>query len=230
MEKTLCYPITEKLITTSKSCDKWILFEEIGEPGAHGIIWSVCCNEDCNHVLKYMPYDDNSYESIINEITIQNLCSQINMCPKIEDAWICETGGAIVMELYEMTVKQLLFEFKDDEVRQKILANVIAMLDKLHLKGIYHGDLHLDNIMVKSSSNSKQTKNPLELYNSRDYKYYFIDFGLSGRLYVMDDEHIKNDYSDISAHLRDLIDENPSDPGFIKLYEIFKIHKKKFDY
>ncbi len=46
----------------------------IGTDGTYGEIWSVCCVHDCNHVLKYMPYDDgiriNTKEDIINEINI----------------------------------------------------------------------------------------------------------------------------------------------------------------
>ncbi len=228
--KTICYPITNYIIKSDSSCDTyWRLLEEIGEEGSHAEIWSVCCNENCNHVLKYMPYENNTFDAILNEMRIQNGCSIIGLCPKIEDAWICKDGGVIVMDLYEMTVKQLLLEFKTDAVRNKILAHVVSMVDKLHIKGIFHGDLHLDNIMVKSTNKTKHTEDESKLYDEREYKYYFIDFGNGGTFNTMDDIHVEDDYIEISAHLRDLIDEYPEDTGFVRLYEIMKIYMKKFD-
>lgn len=218
------YPITEILITSNESCQhKWIPRTEIGTEGTYGEIWSACCNRnnqnDCNHVLKYMPYNDgiriNTREDIINEINVQNQCSVRNLCPKIRDAWLSETGGAFVMELYTLTVKQLLLTKPDIKDKQNILANIITLIDKLHRYGIYHGDLHLDNIMVNQ-------------LDDNNIEYYFIDFGKGGRFSSMDDPRLYEDYLEISAHIQDLIDEYPSD-NFDELYNTMKIYMKKFD-
>ncbi len=126
------------------------------------------------------------------------------------------------MELYRMTVRQLLLLYNNIADKQKILANIITVIDKLHKYGIYHGDLHLDNIMIKSKSLSK-TK-----YNDLDYEYYFIDFGKGGVFTSMNDLHIQNDYIEIASHIQDLIDEYP-DNNFDELYETMKIYMKKFE-
>ena len=77
MKPTKCYPITEVLHKSIYSCNhQWVLKNEIGTDGTYGEIWSVCCDNNCDHVLKYMPYNDgirmNTKDDIINEITTQN--------------------------------------------------------------------------------------------------------------------------------------------------------------
>ena len=153
----LCYPITERLF--SSECDhQWERKNVLGTDGTYGEIWSVCCVHDCNHVLKYMPYNDgirmNTKEDIINEINIQNKCANIGLCPYIQDAWLCKTGGVFVMDLYTLTCRQLLLMYNNIIDKQKILAHIVTLIDKLHRHGIYHGDLHLDNIMVKNINNN----------------------------------------------------------------------------
>ena len=229
-EKTICYPIRQKIISSNESCSVvWELLEPVGEVGNYGEIWSVCCGTDCNHVLKYLPYKENKKDAILNEINIQNECAFLGLCPKIQDAWLCDKGGAIVMEIYELTVKQLLLKYKTLIVRNKILAHILALVDKLHLNGIYHGDLHLDNIMVKSTKKIVGNYNKNVLFELKNYKYHFIDFGKGGRFYTMSNFHVEDDYIEIAAHLQDLIDEYPDDKGFNDLYQIMKIHMSKFE-
>ena len=226
MRASKCYPITEIIYSSEASCNhQWIVQNPIGTDGTYGEIWSVCCLGDCNHALKYMPYDDgirmNTREDIINEINTQNKCASIGLCPPIQDAWFCETGGAFVMNLYKMTTKQLLLMYDNIVDKQKILAHIITLIDKLHRYGIYHGDLHLDNIMVKILHNK-------EKYHDYNYDYFFIDFGKGGPFTSMNDPHIHDDYIEIAAHIQDLIDEYPEN-NFEELYETMKIYMKKFD-
>ena len=223
----VCYPIVEIIYSSEYSCNhQWTNENLIGTDGTYGEIWSVCCAHDCNHVLKYMPYNDgnrfNAKEDIINEINTQNKCAAIGLCPVVQDAWLCETGGVFVMELYKMTAKQLLLLYKDITDKQKILANIITLLDKLHRHGIYHGDLHLDNIMIKSLLANE------DRYNDSNYEYYFIDFGKGGTFTTMSDMNIKNDYIEIAAHIQDMINEYPNN-NFDQLYDTMKIYMKKFD-
>ena len=265
MTVNLCYPVTKHLITTDQSCNHlWTTQEMIGTDGTYGEIWSVCCvgdddneigfnktnktnktNKNCSHVMKYMPYDDgirqNTQNDIINEISLQQACSSVGLCPQIQEAWLCETGGAFVMSVYKMTTRQLLLQFPDIKDKQQILANIITLTDKLHRYGIYHGDLHLDNIMVKTINNNIYENNPENnpeykynddnyeyKYNDDNYEYYFIDFGKGGRFDSMNNTHIKNDYLDISSHIQDMIYEYP-DNNFDELYKTMKIFMKKFD-
>ena len=220
--KTLCYPVRKKVISTDDSCisEKWELLEKVGEKGTYGDVWSVCCKTDCNHVLKFLAYDNgNSYEDIIKEIEIQNKCSHLNLCPKIQDAWLCDQGGAIVMDLYEMTIEQLLFKYTALEDRIFIIRKVLELVEKLHSHGIYHGDLHLNNIMVEKLDPFENTLD--------NYLFYFIDFG-KGYYILGDSSKIINDYSDIGAHLQDLMDEYPSDHSFEQLYKIVSEKMKKY--
>jgi len=179
MKKKICYPVKEKVIS-SNCLDRWEVLERVGEEANYGEIWAACCEKDCEYVLKYLSYENNNTKKdILNEINIQNECAELGLCPKISDAWFCEEGGAIVMELFHTTVASLFLRYKTDLVRQMILANVIVLLEKLHIYGIYHGDLHLNNIMVKGKRNKIKNKDEEEQYNSKDFRYYFIDFGKS---------------------------------------------------
>lgn len=221
----MCYPIREIIYQSNNYCNhEWKPVTEIGTDGTYGEIWAACCKDNCNYVMKYMPYDNgarrNKREDIINEIITHNKCSEHGLCPVIYDSWLCDTGGVYVMELYKMTVLQLLLKFKSISDRQKVLANIITLTDKLHRYGIYHGDLHLDNIMVVNRTDNSETLN--------NYEYYFIDFGKGGNFISMNDPHIKDDYIEISSHIQDLIHEYPGE-NFEELYETMKIYMKKFD-
>ncbi len=239
MEK--CFPITERIISHEHYCDhQWTLHQEIGTDGTYGEIWSVCCKDNCNYVMKYMPYNDdirtNTREDILNEINVQNLCAEAGLCPVIHEAWLCESGGAFVMKIYRpsadlksplgssnplvMTVAQLLSKYEDKNL---ILDNILVLIDRLHRYGIYHGDLHLDNIMVKPT---KENINH-EVYSDEDWEYKFIDFGKGGTFQSMDNDHIEEDYAAIKDHLHDLMDEHP-DTGFKELFKRMKVQMKKF--
>jgi len=227
MKRSICYPVKETLVS-SPCLNRWEILERMGEEANYGEIWAACCEKDCEYVLKYLPYEnDNSKENILNEINIQNECAELGLCPKIKDAWLCEEGGAIVMNSLDMTVANLFLKYKSDVVRQMILANIIVLLEKLHIHGIYHGDLHLNNIMVKGKR--RKSKNEEEEYNLKEYKYYFIDFGKSGKFERMDDFHIYRDYDNILGHLLDLVDENPKDEGLHNIVKTMKVHIKKFE-
>lgn len=220
------YPIVETIYQSSQVCQhQWKIEDAIGTDGTYGEVWLGCCQQDCNYAIKYMPYNDgiryNKKEDIIAEINTHQLCAQKGLCPYIYDAWLSPTGGTMVMQLYDVTVRQLLLKYKDYETQAKILANIITLVDKLHQYGIYHGDLHLDNIMVNIINNSDK-------YIDINYHYYFIDFGKGGTFSDMASRHRYDDYMEIAAHIQDLIDEHP-DYNFDKLYETMKIYFKKFD-
>ena len=228
----ICYPITEKIV--DKTCpENWKFYEEIGEEGNYGQIYGACCKKDCNYILKYLPYEnDNTTVMILKEIELQTKCSSIGLCPKVEDAWLCKEGGAIVMERFETTVANLLVQYKTDKVRNLILANVVSLLDKLHKNGVYHGDAHLNNFMVKANKRDKTNYlDEYETYSSKDYSYYVIDCGKSGYFYEIDDDHLYKDYVEVLAHLEDLADEYMDEymeEGFETLIETMKVYMTKF--
>jgi tRNA A-37 threonylcarbamoyl transferase component Bud32 len=227
MRKQICFPVKESLIQ-SVGFERWEILNRFGEEANYGEIYTACLNKDCKFVLKYMPYDkDNTEKGIIKEVTIQNKCADLNLSLPIIDAWLCEEGGAFVMKKLDYTVANLFNMYQTNTVRNLILANIIMILDKLHLHKLYHGDLHLNNIMVKQHKKIVEKNiDELELYNLSSYSYYFIDFGMSGKLNEKTMKYTYKDYSDIYDHLQELQDE---DPSFDNTVEIMKIHMKKFD-
>jgi len=75
--KKICYPVKEKVISSSCS-DKWEVLERMGEESSYGEIWAACCEKDCDYILKYIPYENDSTKDIIlNEINIQNECANL---------------------------------------------------------------------------------------------------------------------------------------------------------
>ena len=128
-----CYPKTQSIITTDESCSHdWVLQYTVGIDGTYGEIWTVCCSDNKNktkitkHVMKYMPYNDeirmNTREDILKEIDLQRRCGEVGLCPKVKEAWLCETGGAFVMDVYGLTVRELLLTYPNISDKQKILA------------------------------------------------------------------------------------------------------------
>lgn len=227
MKNKICFPVKESLVK-SVGFDRWEILNRFGEEANYGEIYTVCAENDCDYVLKYMPFDkENTEEGITKEVNIQNKCAALNLSLPVIDAWLCDKGGALVMKKLDYTIANLLAEYTTDAVRSLILANIVMILDKLHLHGLYHGDLHLNNIMVKENNkNIDRNLHELEIYNLTRYSYYFIDFGMSGELNEKTQKYIYKDYSDVYDHLLDLQDE---DASFNNVVEIMKIHMKKFD-
>jgi tRNA A-37 threonylcarbamoyl transferase component Bud32 len=224
----LCYPVKEKIVSSDQSCPtEWEIVSQVGEHSAYGEIWTACCGTDCAHVLKFLPYDGNSREAILNEIEIQTRCSELGLCPRIRDAWFCDEGGAIVMEVFDQTVKQLLIKFKSDFVRTKILSEVLALVDLLHQHGIYHGDLHWDNIMVRVGNQTPHREDESGLYADLDYSFFLIDLGQAG--YIQSKEDMRQDYQILIDHLVDLYYEDESDPGLYRLVQMLERQITKFD-
>ena len=187
-------------------------FERFGEKANYGEIYSACLDRDCQYVLKYLSFDNgNTEQGIRNEIKIQNEVAKINLALPVIDYWFSEEGGSIVMDKLDYTTANLFTVYKSDAERTLILANILAILHKLHSNGFYHGDLHLNNIMVKGKD------------------YCFIDFGMSGKLDMNSDLDSKKKYKDcgdIYDHLLELQDEDPSLENTVK---IMKIHMENLE-
>lgn len=58
-------------------------------------------------------------------------------------------------------------------------------MKRLHENNMYHGDLQVNNIMVKYNKDvdPSQYDNEMDLYKARNYRYYLIDFGNSDYLF-----------------------------------------------
>ena len=184
-------------------------FQRFGEEANYGEIYSACLGKDCEYVLKYLAFDNcNTEDEIRNEIEMQNECAKINLALPVIDFWFSNDGGSIVMHKLDYTAANLFTVYKTDAERMLILANILVILNKLHSNGFYHGDLHLNNIMTKGID------------------YYFIDFGMSGRLTSLTLNKRYKDYADIYDHLLELQDDDPSMENITK---IMKIHMESLE-
>lgn len=83
---------------------------------------------------------------------------------------------------------QLLDQYTERSVIKEILYETISLLQKLHILGYYHGDLHLGNIMVDYEDIGEKIDNESERYRMRKHKFYLIDFGLSN--YIPNDRSV----------------------------------------
>ena len=228
MKKQICFPVTEKLVEGAGFV-RWEILNRFGEEACYGEIYTACLENKCDYVLKYMAYDnDNTAEGITNEVNIQKQCSKLNLCLPVIDAWLCDEGGAMVMNKLDYTMANLFMQYKSEHIRNLILSNIIMLLDKLHMNGFYHGDLHLNNMMVKSKNKnlSLVLEDELKFYGLEDYSYYFIDFGKAGILTEETNKYIYKDYADIYDHLLELREE---DETLEPITDVMKIHMQKFD-
>jgi hypothetical protein len=87
------------------------------------------------------------------------------------------------MDGLDFTVSELFEQYWDPNVNGLIVKSLFDLLDRLHQIGLNHGDLHLDNIMVKDGNPKLEHFNEehniqmseIERYNHHNYRYYFID-------------------------------------------------------
>jgi len=239
MKKRICYPVKEKIVDNTCKTE-WELLNKFGEDATYGEIYTVCCNTKCDYVLKFLPYSDteenigSTKEDIINEISIHQECASLGLCPQLRDAWLCDEGGAFVIGKLDETAANLLIKYKSDIVRNQIFSHIISLVDKMHLYGIIHGDLHLNNIMVKGDDSIDEDecireKTEEECFEMKNYTFYLIDFGKGKKVKNIMDPGIINDFSDIQGHIMDLVDEYPEDKGLKNIAKCMKIYMKKFD-
>ncbi len=247
--KKVCYPI-EKIVHSTGKCptDKWYVLNRIGEKSSYGEVWKACCENNCQYVLKFISTertnrdDDDNYkpftkQDIINEINLQKKCADLGLCPAIYDSWLCGSGGVIIMPSLQITARRLIISNMNDiKVLLEILDNIYNLVDKLHKNKLYHGDMHLNNIMIKASfSGSLEkrlpgTKGPRTSGSRgsefKDDKYYFIDLGSASESSIIDKDKERNDYISLYMDLHNLSDNNPDNEN-LKILETSILEKIK---
>lgn len=192
-----------KICTTGKikyypiksNCDAqtWLAQTRVGEHIHAGEMWKACCQENCNFVIKYQnitnPYEENK---IHNEIRTQYELAMLGLTPGITSAWACSKGIAFVMPALKLTVRRLIIDSDDSSSVRNILSKVFGMVTKLHAHGYYHGNLHMNNIMIDSKN-----------------KYYFIEVATSNKFSDKYEEKIRQiskDYQSIGMDIHNLAD------------------------
>jgi len=223
----ICIPLKGCLdSTTPEGPRKWEIVEQFGDPGAFGEIWLACCSQDCEYVLKYQRYgkkvsSSGVYSSTItsndfyNELKIQKALVLAGIAPRVVDWWECGTeddgGGAMIMEAMNETVFSLLKRY-DRSVLVDIIKECINIVDKMHQLGYYHGDLHLKNIMVRDANPGKGD------YYSHNYRYYLIDFGLSGYLTSKNMDLADKDFQTLLLRVSESVKLTKEESAFLKRY------------
>ena len=120
---------------------------------------------------EWSPPIEEQIEMIKNEILISEKMGEINIGPEIYNSYTCEDDGSlkvnIVMEymnagtLKEWYGKNSFTEDHKEQIEGKITA--------AHDEGIFHGDLHLENIFVNIGEDGEP-------------EFYLGDFGLGNTL------------------------------------------------
>jgi tRNA A-37 threonylcarbamoyl transferase component Bud32 len=163
-------PVTSR---SKKSClaafDNAIL---IGN-GSYGSVYSFDSVSHAKYALKVVHFTPLSkpkkYLNIINEIKIGRLMGDMGVGPKIHNVYRCNENGGVKV----MTVMQLM-SMGDIETfcRTRILTDrhidrILLKLDKMHLAGFVHNDLHSGNIMVDRHRGG--------------FDFYIADFGFANK-------------------------------------------------
>lgn len=226
MADKICIPLKDCAGHEGSSLHRWQILGQMGDPGAFGEIWSTCCRKDCQYVLKYQKYGKDvsvsgeysgsvEPDDVTREVRIQTALALKGLAPKVVDSWNCGGGGAIVMMALKETVNSLLHRYQSLEVRESIIKGCIDLIEKTHDAGYYHGDVHLKNIMVGFDPDNKEKTYGKSLteeqeYETIRYRYYFIDFGLSGD--HPNKSRIIADYNSLLGRIVELLTENDTIP------------------
>lgn len=175
----------KKWIQKNRDISNWVevtipdisLIEFVG-CGANGIVLKaqesitgrICAlkiwlpNTNSRHYSVYF----DKYQEEIAKIANLDMPSVVT----IYKAGLTDTGYCYsTMEWVEgITLKKFLTTQKNlqDELRYKILKDILLTINECHKINIFHGDLHAENILLE----------PLDIYK-RNYKVKILDFGTS---------------------------------------------------
>jgi hypothetical protein len=183
-----------------RACHKpWTtqLPQKIGEQSTAGFLRTLCCGENCSHVIKYVDLsEEGAWDNFQMEVNIQNYVA-ITSREELTSGVILlarnQKLAAVGMDAFQVTVRAYMASLlkealeKDpnpdspsimkaiDEIRE--LVNICwGKLAELHKIGIAHLDPHLHNFMFKGGPSQKVIK--------------LIDFGLSTKIELHRDEMV----------------------------------------
>jgi serine/threonine protein kinase len=96
----------------------------------------------------------NHLKNFINEVKLHTIASNHDLSPKIIRS--DSKKGSIVMEKMHTTLSDLLNTIKyDPDEMEQVAQKVYHLVETLHSLGIFHNDLHTDNIMIDSNGTLK---------------------------------------------------------------------------
>mgnify|MGYP001600857390 CR=1 FL=1 len=102
----------------------------------------------------------NKEEDYKRELKIHKYCAKQNIAPKLLKAGGVRRNGVrmwhITMEKYDITLKNYVKEY--GKLRNEEFQKLEKLVEKMHNLGVYHEDLHEDNIMFNLDTDHKIKK------------------------------------------------------------------------
>jgi serine/threonine protein kinase len=179
-----------KITGLQKNSCTWQKQRRLGQGNA-GTVYKACCQpENCGFIVKVV--ENLPFDSIQNEVTMQQEFAKNNLAPKIREAFMCEDKSYIISDMKVSTLSSLLSElagqYKDgkwDFERQPkkkrwmvgLLQQAVNLLDMAHDARLMHDDAHLDNFMTSAKEVHDEAS-----YRKAVKSLKFIDFGYSKHL------------------------------------------------
>ena len=151
----------------------WILEgDEIIGQGNASSVFKVCRDMNCDYVMKII--NKNQHAHIKREICFQNICSTYKLCKPVEDWWLSEDkGGVIIMPILEETLSDRLKKVekikdlhKKNKEKWNLVKKAIRLILRMHKLGISHNDSHVENMMFDKHG-----------------RLFFIDMGVTDFLF-----------------------------------------------
>lgn len=233
MDESLIYPAVEIIYGASEPEKRWKTVGYAG-PTDYAIITDVIFlplhinnSSKETYILKFLPFNITPREGILKEMQLQQTSAELGVAPPVINAWFSSSGGVIVMRKLGTDAGTLLVEYKSLAVKQLIVANIMALIGKLHVHQISHGDVHFGNILTVAGEKSgiaveshsflpiigADTDNQdveTIAYLRQGYRFYLIDFGEASRLSgIMSQDllSIRSDYNRFGGSLYDLLND-----------------------
>lgn len=160
-------------VISDKKCS-WVYDELNYKRGEYGKVYEVCCNSDCNYIVKIQSAEWN--DEVLNEIKVHKEFEKLGVGIPLIEAYICEEHGSyMIMEKRNATLEEyikgmiILKLDADFIIKQinRIEETIKEFIKKAHSHGLVHDDLHPNNIM-------------LNIMNDNTYSdIVLIDFGSS---------------------------------------------------
>lgn len=208
----------------------WEILSKVGEESTYGTVYQACCSGKCSYVIKIQRFSRvQEKNDITKEISLQDDISKAGLTVKISEAWFCQTAAMIVMPALKKTVGDLLKEYSDPMVIRNIVFSCMSMLTVLHTLGWYHGDSHMNNFMVnykqEDAGYAESETEEKRKYNEFRYKYFFIDFGLSGELESVRPltkklMFVRQDYISLATDINHYTEDLPDSPKKSELEKV----------
>lgn len=116
--------------------------------GDYGIVLGVCTGKNHKFAMKIA---SNVIGDPTNEFEMQRLFHIAGLAPEVYGIKRWEGKSFIFMEKIESTLKNYLVKNKESNSidLKRIFNDIDDAMKEMHASGIFHGDMHLDNIAVK---------------------------------------------------------------------------------